>query len=212
MADEAKVKTPKGLVWDLVNGIGFYNVGLCHAKMAYDSDYFKKYVGYAATKMGEELDGFRVGLVNRYVPNEHVIDVGVGCGNFVEKRGEGTFGYDINPAAVEWLAKNGLWWDPWQFQMPHATFWDSLEHFADPGAILARVREFAFVSIPIFRDAVHAEQSKHFRPDEHYWYFTRPGLLEFMRNRGFDRLEETDRETRLGREDIMTFVFKRRRG
>jgi len=68
----------------------------------------------------------------------------------------------------------------------------------------------AFVSLPIFRDAHHARTSKHFRPDEHYWYWTRAGFIWFAERCGFSVIEHNTMESLAGREDIETFVLARR--
>jgi hypothetical protein len=52
-------------------------------------------------------------------------------------------------------------------------------------------------------------RSKHFRPTEHCWYFTRPGLVFAMKLCGFVLVSESNIETELGREDIGTFAFRR---
>jgi hypothetical protein len=52
-------------------------------------------------------------------------------------------------------------------------------------------------------------RSKHFRPQEHIWYFTREGLVNAMKACGFSLVAESDFETELGREDIGTFAFRR---
>lgn len=210
MPNNGKITTPKGLTWDKDLGVGFLNVGLTRDRMPYDQNYFEKYTGYSQTEMGKKLDRFRTELVRKFnTKGAPVVDVGIGCGNFINTYGTGAFGYDINPNAVRWLAERNLWWDPWQFDMPVATFWDSLEHFQDPSLILDCVKSLAFISIPIFRDPQHAEASKHFRPDEHYWYFTRNGLVRFMMEGGFSLAYECTVESQLGREDIHTFVFRR---
>jgi hypothetical protein len=59
------------------------------------------------------------------------------------------------------------------------------------------------------RDAEHALRSKHFRPTEHYWYFSRDGLVFAMKGCGFALVAESNVETELGREDIGTFAFRR---
>jgi hypothetical protein len=65
------------------------------------------------------------------------------------------------------------------------------------------------MSIPIFSGKDHALASKHFRPDEHYWYFTKVGLMGFMLGLGFTCRSESSFEIALGREDIQTFAFRR---
>ncbi len=214
------MKSPKGIVWNSTLDIGFYPVFLDRQSNPYNGDYFRKYEGYAMSAMGSKLDTARFMFVDRFVPQEKIVDVGIGSGNFIRTvakyRESGpnyspsTFGYDINPHAMRWLLDQQRWWDPWQFNPQVATFWDSLEHFADPRAILAHVDKWAFVSIPIFRDPQHADSSKHFRPTEHYHYFTKNGFIKFMKNTGFQLVESNTMEVDLGREDIGTFAFKRK--
>jgi hypothetical protein len=45
--------------------------------------------------------------------------------------------------------------------------------------------------------------------NEHYWYFTYDGLIEWMTAQSFSFLDAYDDEKRLGREDIYTFVFRK---
>jgi Methyltransferase domain len=142
-----------------------------------------------------------------------LIDVGIGSGAFIELRRKfhrTTYGYDINPAGLKWLDERALLVDPYLIPFDAMTLWDVLEHMADFQSLLANVREWVFVSLPIFCDAEHALRSKHFRPDEHFWYFTRDGLVFAMATCGFALEFESNIETALGREDIGTFAFKRK--
>jgi hypothetical protein len=190
-------------------GLGYYPV---QSEEVYGRDYFEKYKRYAVTELSAKLTRFRLDLVQRFVGQEPVLDVGIGCGTFVESRNaqiHNTTGYDINPFAVEWLASRELYHNPYQTAVDHACFWDSLEHIGRPSLILKSVRAYAFVSIPIFRDLQHILCSKHFRKDEHFWYFTSWGLIRYMKDEGFDCVYRGTEECEFGREDIGTFVFKR---
>lgn len=158
----------------------------------------------------------RVDFVNRHFGGT-VVDVGIGSGAFIDRRnaaGAGerptTFGFDVNPVAVAWLEARSLWLDPYQVQVPAVTFWDVLEHIPDFGALLDRVRSWVFVSVPIFTSAQHVLRSKHFRKDEHVWYFTSEGLIRTFDDCSFDLAAMNTIETDLGREDIGTFAFRRR--
>ncbi len=200
------------LRWMPSLGIGFHPAV---DETIYDETYLAKYQGYEGTEMAEALTQARVDLVNRWlVPALAVVDVGIGSGQFVlrcEARNRGnTYGYDINPSAKKMLKDVGLWLDPTAALVPAATFWDSLEHIPNPAFILQNVQRFVFISAPIYRDVEHVLRSKHFRPGEHCWYWTDDGMRNFMALFGFEQVEQNRMESDLGREDIGTYVFRRK--
>ncbi len=198
----------RGLVWLPEHGMGYYPV----TESPYDADYFDRYMALSKTPMGQALTQERVRLVNSFVGGERVVDVGIGSGAFIAARGAPTYGYDINPEGVAWLKRRGLYREPRASTFEALTFWDSLEHIHIPGPLLANADRFVFISLPLFRDARHVLESKHFRRDEHCWYWTREGLLWWMGEHGFDCAFHGTPESLLGREDIHTFVFERRGG
>lgn len=199
----------EGLVWLPEHGVGYYPVNL--DDHPYDAHYWAKYVAYSKTPLGERLNAFRVDLVNKYTRGV-VLDFGIGCGAFIEgRRGAPTVGYDINPVAVDWLQARKIYLNPWHERIDSATFWDALEHVPNPGPLLDAIRRYAFVSMPIYRGSpADLPKWKHFRPDEHCWYFTHEGFVAWMSGHGFELVECSDYETKVGREDIETFVFRRR--
>jgi hypothetical protein len=198
-------REPRTLVWLPEQGIGYYPVD--ELATPYDDNYFNKYVAYHNTELGVRLNAFRINLVDKYIGAEPLIDIGVGCGSFVKARRGETYGYDINPAAAK--ALKSVW--RWRYApgdgIHHASFWDSLEHLPDPASFIAG-RQIVFVSIPIFRSPEHVLESRHFNRNEHYWYFTRVGLIDWFERMGFVLKESSLEETALGREDIQTFVFQ----
>jgi Methyltransferase domain len=152
----------------------------------------------------------RVDFVARHYDG-FLCDVGIGSGAFIELRGNAC-GYDVCSAAIEWLRTRNLLVDPYRIAMPAISLWDVLEHIPEFWRLLRNVDQWLFVSLPIFTDARHALRSKHFRPDEHCWYWTRDGLVQMMRCLGFYLVEENDSETKLGREDIGSFAFTKGAG
>jgi hypothetical protein len=196
------------LTWIDNPGIGY--LPITSAEQPYDEHYFERYQQRDRSPMGAALTRARLDLVRRWW-NGPVVDIGIGGGVFVESR-QLTWGYDVNPVAVEWLKKRGRYLDPYAAQsFPAATFWDSLEHIEEPSTLLHTLAFRIFVSMPIYRDLAHVKASKHFKPNEHVWYFTQRGLIEFMRAYGWECVEVSDVETVLGREDIGAFAFVRDR-
>lgn len=196
------------LVWLPELGMGRLKV----VDAPYDAEYFEKYERYAATEMGRAITRARVGLVDAYTRGT-VVDIGIGCGSFIEGRGRlNTWGFDINPEGVRWLKDSACYLDPYAEDVQSVSLWDTLEHIPDPGALLRRVREFVFVSLPIVPgDGPPPLDWKHLRRDEHCWYWTRAGFRRWMDAHGFTEIECSPMEQALGRSDILTFVFRRRR-
>lgn len=143
-----------------------------------------------------------------------VLDVGIGSGAFLEERIrtgiETDHGFDVNPAGLAWLRARGMFGDLYARTWPAVTFWDVLEHIRRPDLALGQVERIAFVALPIFRDAAHVLASKHYRRDEHFWYFTRDGFVRFALANGFQVVDILATETAIGREDVETFVLERR--
>lgn len=192
-----------GLIWLPEKGIGYFPVD----DFLYDKKYFDKYAGYATTERGKRITDARVAFVNRNYGGE-VVDVGIGCGQFVATHGA-AFGFDINPVAVRWLKDRALWHDIYEQKCDALTFWDSLEHIKDIKAVVGRARKFVFVSMPIFENCEHLLRSKHFRKDEHYWYFTERGIIDWFADQGFGLIDCSHTERSFGREDITTYAFWR---
>lgn len=204
------------MVWDDVKGYGFFPVQ-ADAADVYGPAYFERYAEQSATPMGRSLNAFRCEFVRRNVGDAStVLDIGIGSGAFLETMAEKTpasvlKGWDVNLVALAWLDARGWIVHPaWTgfANIPCMTFWDSLEHIPNPAAIVSRCR-VACVSIPIFKDERHALASKHFRPDEHYWYFTERGLIQWFKRLGFACIDKSTGESKLGREGIGTYAFRR---
>ena len=198
------------LIWWPESGMGYFPVD--QRLGVYDAGYWAKYVAMDASPMGQRLQRARVDFVERHLgSNAELIDVGIGAGGFLterNRRGLPTFGTDVNPIALEWLSERGLWRDPCTDPVGALSFWDCLEHIPEPDPLLAPA-DFVFVSLPIFEGPEHVLRSKHFRKDEHCWYWTRDGLIAWMARRGFACAEHNTMESVLGREDIHSFAFLR---
>lgn len=192
------------LVWWPAKGYGFYAP---NAQFHYDDGYLEHKKARENTEVGRLLVQQRCKFVGR--GGSGIVDVGVGAGLFM-KACE-CLGYDVNPRVVEWLKETGKWHDIYKDPIDTACFWDSLEHMLTPEAALVHVTNEVFLSMPIYASGEHAIKSKHFKPNEHLWYFTEPGLIGWMQKQGFSLLERNCDEERYGREGIGSYRFSRTR-
>jgi len=201
------------LIWSQQDGVGFLEV---QNAGVYDGEYFQRYRAMSQTPMAIALNRFRAALVVRHggwSDPISLLDVGIGDGAFLRSL-EGQewirrFGADVNPAGISYLEEHGQL-GSLEETYDVVTFWDSLEHIRDPRWALRAAARVAIVSIPIFNDVAHVLASRHYRPDEHYWYFTRAGFCAFADREGFDVVDVLATETALGRDGIETFVLNRR--
>lgn len=204
---------PAGLnntfLWSEELGYGWHTAPAMH----YDSGYFAHYQKLDAAPMGAALTKARVELVSKFAPSGLIVDIGIGGGRFVEDGR--AMGFDVCPDAVRWLKDSGRWvdvYDKWYGGEQHLTAitcWDSLEHIPEPEKLLARVREWLFVSMPIYKDMQDVLTSKHYKPGEHLHYWTLAGFIAWCERQGFEVQEVNHAEEELGREGITSFAFRR---
>jgi hypothetical protein len=175
--------------------------------MRYEGQYFAHYQKLDATPMGGLLTKARLELVSKYCEPRLGVDIGIGGGRYVEES-QGC-GFDVCDDAVNWLHAGDCYLDPYAGCVNHVTCWDSLEHIPEPEKLLEKVREWLFVSLPTFESMDEVVGSKHYKPGEHIWYFSIPGLIRWCEDQGFQVMEVNHAETELGREGITSFAFKR---
>jgi len=225
MADPLLMGLPSIPVGDNLNWVYLHDI--CYHSdplhfMIYDQSYFEKYKQYETNDLSSKLNSFRVKLVNKYCKKAPVLDFGIGSGTFISKRNCKTYGFDICNTAVDWLKKKKLYVNPWidmKKNIAGYCFWDSFEHIAHPSLLMASmaIDTHVFISMPIVPNefmmcdlnmiANNLSQWKHFRPNEHLHYWTSDGIKIYMKKLGFFLLEESSYETKIGRQDIKTFVF-----
>ena len=179
-------------------------------KVSYDADYFNKCASYENKEIALKINAARIALVNRWVGDGPVVDIGIGSGEFIKKRGANTFGFDINPVAGDWLRANGLWRGDFS-GFKAFTFWDVIEHVEDPHLYFQSMQEgsYLFTCLPIVGDIEKIRGWKHYRPGEHLYYWTKLGFINWMALHRFRLLETNDLETEAGRENIVSFAFCR---
>lgn len=194
---------------------------LCHAHgvayqrdqsqlVPYDAGYFAKCLSYEDAEIAQAINAGRIDLVNQRLGyHTRILDVGIGSGEFIKKR-PNTYGFDVNPTAVEWLKAHKLWASTFEGFAGY-TFWDVIEHVPTPNDYLKQIQLHAwlFVSVPIFQDLRRIRESKHYRPGEHLFYWTENGFIDWMGRHGFMLRDQSDFETRAGRESIGSFAFQR---
>lgn len=178
---------------------------------AYDDEYYNKCASYDGKEIADRINAGRIALVAKHYGNGRVVDIGIGSGEFIRKR-PNTFGRDVNPVAIEWLKRNDLWAERLDEFGAH-TYWDVIEHLPEPEQYLRNVQlhGFLFASLPIFDDLTRIRESRHYRPNEHLYYFSRDGFENWMHAHGFLLLDHQTFETDAGRDSIHSFAFKRNR-
>jgi hypothetical protein len=183
-----------------------------HVSIPYEEEYFQHYVELEDSEVAKKLNEARTSLTEKYC--KCVLDIGIGSGEFIKKSKIKMYGYDVNPLGIKWLKEAMLFVDPYEAipdDVDGVTFWDTLEHIAEPSKILTRfkVGTHVFVSMPIFHDLTKARFSKHYKPNEHYYYYTAEGLTYLFELFGYKLLEMSDGEMKAGRQDILAFAFIR---
>jgi hypothetical protein len=194
----------------------------------YDDAYFDKYTVYRDLEIFTKLQEARINTVERLNPYT-VIDIGIGDGAFLEAldqrrhaQFEATkvpglvlYGYDVNAKAKAWLEERRMWLDIYTHLPPKGvvawTLWDVLEHIPEPHLLFDRIRpgDYLVTSIPIFKNLDRIRESKHYRPNEHYYYFTDDGLRSWLRRYDLVCRVHHRLEAAAGREDIETYVFQK---
>lgn len=181
------------------------------APVDYNLEYYNKCRDYAGTEIAHCLNKRRLELLLS-VGGGPVLDIGVGSGEFLDCLSCEKFGYDINPHAELMLKKKSIYLNPYSNDSSkyiHAlTMWDSLEHIPSPSELFDKISvKHVLISTPIINDFSVLESWKHYRPNEHLYYFSESGLISYMGALGFRVEDVNSLECECGRLDIGSFVF-----
>lgn len=202
------INESQSLTWNNDLGIGFLNPPV-DSDEVYDENYWERYRAMIDTDIGRNLTKARIEIANKFnIKPMELLDIGVGNADFCDKFG--CRGADINPHAVAYLKKNNKYIDinnengRWKWMSYH----DVLEHIVDATGILAKT-DNVMLSVPIHANMESCLDSKHLRPNEHFWHFTVSGMITYMNMFGFKCLYYSTIESKLGRESIGSFVFAR---
>lgn len=183
--------------------------GFLAATAPCEKDYWAEYRELDKTPLGRVLTAVRLAMVYSFAEEGTdwpIVDVGIGGGAFVTAAAD-CWGTDVNKDALAWLEEEDSLWDG--RPVPVMTFFDSIEHIVNPGLYLVKATKWVFLSTPIYEDEAGALASKHYKPNEHCWYFTDQGIKMFMREYGFVCVDQNELETDAGREGIGSYAFKR---
>ena len=87
------------------------------------------------------------------------------------------------------------------------TFWDSLEHMKRLGIVPLLNGRYVFISTPIIDGVRDLLKWKHFRPDEHVWYFSEQALVKLFKKWGYALQSVDSFEVQCGRSDVLSYCF-----
>lgn len=178
----------------------------------YDQAYFDTYIHRKGSEIAQKLNKGRVTFSHQFC--KVLLDIGIGSGEFIENCSATMYGFDINPVGIAWLRDRRIFLNPYIDRMDDVegwTMWDTLEHMPEPQNILRYMNpgQYLFVSLPIIENILSVRQSKHYKPNEHYYYFTSAGFVRFMTDSGFKLEAADDFETLAGRESICSYAFRK---
>lgn len=178
----------------------------------YDQAYYKRFKIRAKSRTGQRIYRTRWELVEKYCHgNTTLLDYGCGPGAFHTSGTNGfkVSGYDINPYCG--------FTEPPTGDIGIMTMWDVIEHIPDPSAPINAYRpKHLFISTPNVEAIGHweIEKWKHYRPDEHLWYFGLNSLTGLLARLGYKILEYNFEEGAIrdpkNPNHIITVVAKRR--
>ena len=74
---------------------------------------------------------------------------------------------------------------------------EKTKNWLKPGGVLA-------LSTPYYTDQYNILRSRHFKPEEHLWFYSKTGLDRLLRKQGFQLISETEEP---GRDSIALRIY-----
>lgn len=139
-------------------------------------------------------------------------DIGYNTGAFLKRLNFIPYGIEVNKYAIKQSPQiENISWEDFRnngYDFEIVSFFDSLEHIKD--LVLVRNNLKARFVIISFPDAEGKDFKtwKHYRPNEHLYYFTKDTLRRFMKRAGYELIVYDDIESPI-REDITTGIFNK---
>jgi len=205
---------------DISKGYEKKQDGVLHQLNSVPIQYDNAYVGQAAFSH-KSTANLRVGYILEHIPASElisVLDFGSGQGHFVKNMNSviPTSAYDLAnlPELEDFYIQN-----PYQYNFSLVTFFDSLEHCYDIGWVISNIKaRYICISVPWCHSYSEYWMTKwrHFKPNEHLWYFTEKSLLTFMDRMGYNCLYRGNIEDCLRKPqyidlpNILTGIFHKR--
>ncbi|MCK4307109.1 adenylyltransferase/cytidyltransferase family protein [candidate division WOR-3 bacterium] len=172
------------------------------AKIRYNLDYWEILLKQNS-KTAQEICELRWSFVACVAPLI-ILDYGCGPGWFRAFRPTGVEvdTYDIAP----W-PQTGILHDHYDL----ITFWDVFEHIRDLDSLIplfGKARNIA-MTIPILPKGKKLKEWKHYKPGEHFHYFSKDSIVSVMDQYGFKKVKEGWPEVDCGiRENIYSILFQ----
>lgn len=168
--------------------------------MGYDIDYYDKTLRLNSGT-AEKIARIRWKFIEHLNP-KIVLDYGCGAGWFRAWKPEGVIcdSYDIAP-----VPQSGIQLRSYDV----VCLWDVLEHVPDPMGLkpIYSLAEAVAISTPIIPQS-EIWFSKHYKPGEHLYYFSRVSLTSMMAKMGFYLDREGTPECP-PRRDVCSFLFRK---
>ena len=147
----------------------------------YNRKYWLRYLKQSKSELGQKIYQERWKIISRYLDKGTLLDYGCGPGAFNAAGGDEfqKFGYDINPHC-------GFKYYP-DHEWDAVTFWDSLEHIPNFYSLIRTLNpKWLFIATPNLESVRHdVLKWKHYRPDEHIYYFDRHSLKIILKSLGY---------------------------
>jgi hypothetical protein len=91
------------------------------------------------------------------------------------------------------------------------TFWDVIEHFSDMEEVFRTIErvgaDYVAITTPVMGPDTVLEVWKHYKPGEHFLYFTEEELIKLFEDHGYKKIRSGYPECAI-REDIFSILFK----